>query len=117
MWIDAVCEPIIVGASNPSPASASDIKRSCMWTMSRLYGSSVVGIWDGPGFSCRIYALAAITGNREMMHLIVTSINAVTVEGRVMSCTGEHRDSRRPLQSECSDRIKALLFFVIPCIH
>lgn len=56
-------------------------------------------------------------GNREMMHLIVTFISAATAEGKVKSWKGEHRDSRRPLQSECLDRIKALLFFVIPCIH
>lgn len=52
-----------------------------------------------------------------MMHLIVTFINAATAEVRVKSWNGEHRDSRRPLQSECLDRIIALLFFVIPCIH
>ncbi len=52
-----------------------------------------------------------------MMHLFVTSVNAATAEGRVKLWKGEHRESRRPLQSECLDRIKALLFFAIPCIH
>lgn len=56
-------------------------------------------------------------GSREMMHLFVTSVNAATAEGRVKLWKGEHRESRRPLQSECLDRIKALLFFAIPCIH
>lgn len=52
-----------------------------------------------------------------LLHLFVTSVNAATAEDRVKLWKGGHRESRRPLQSECLDRIKALLIILCDSMH